>query len=314
MHEEFLLVVITGGNGFIGRRVVRRLLRRGDGVIALGRHPTAIVGAEDVHVAMLAADHLGNALEGRRFDAVVHLAAFGVNPADRDPSTLTEINARLPATIVSLASRVGAKAVVVAGSSAEYAPSQGKELVTEEAPLERKRPYGASKALGSERALSQGARSGIAVGVARLFNVFGPGEHPHRLLPTLVERLTAGRTVELTSGSQVRDFIHVDDASDALIAMLDALVAGTMRAGAYNVCTGAANSVRRFAQATAAVLGRDDALLAFGALPLRNEEIDWIVGDPSRLDRACGWRARLTMEEGIAATIDELDVQQSARA
>lgn len=296
-------ILVTGGNGFIGRTLVRHLVGRGDTVLALGRNRCQTAGAENLQVQALIPSCIEPALRDRAFDAVIHLASAGVHPSDRDPGVLAAINTELPAYIVMTAAKAGAKAVVVAGSSAEYAPLPGRELIDEHAAPETERPYGASKAAGSARAILAGEQHGIPVGVARLFNVFGPGEAPHRLLPALIEGLARGGVVPLSSGTQIRDFIHVDDAADGLITMIERLAAGLMTSGPYNVCTGAGTSVRHFAQAAARELGADESRLAFGAMPLRPEEIEWVVGDPSRLREACGWRARHALEPAIAAAV-----------
>ena len=261
---------------------------------------------EDLVIARLEAQLIGEGLAGHRFDAAFHLAAAGVAPDERNAEELRALNGELPATIVSAAASSGAAAVVVAGSSAEYRQSRHGELLTEQAPLETRRLYGASKAAGGLRALARGAQHGISVGVARLFQVFGPGEPPHRLLSSLVERLRQRQRVSLTSGSQVRDFLHVDDACAGMLAVLDALRSGSLPGGAYNVSTGTGRSVADFARATARLLKADEQLLEFGALPLRPDDLPSVVGDATLIRGGSSWAPRYTMEQGIEAALLEM--------
>jgi nucleoside-diphosphate-sugar epimerase len=299
-------ILLTGATGFIGGRLARRLVSGGHEVISLGRRPCGIAGVEDRVIERLEVPCIGEGLAGRRFDAVFHLAAAGVAPEQRDAAKLFALNSELPAAIVAAAAAGGASAVVLAGSSAEYRQSGDGKPLTEQAPLETSRLYGASKAAGGRLALACGAGQGVAVGVARLFQVFGPGEPPHRLLTSLVEGLQRKQPVPLTPGSQVRDFVHVDDACSGMLALLAALRSGSLPSGAYNISTGKGRSVAEFARATAQLLKADEELLKFGALPLRPDDLPSVVGDASLIRRACSWAPTYTMEQGIEAALLEI--------
>jgi nucleoside-diphosphate-sugar epimerase len=296
-------ILLTGATGFIGRRLAKHLISRGDSVLAIGRRACGIAGVEEIHLPQLDAEGIECAVRHTSFDAVVHLAAAGVNPAERDEKTLMTINSLLPAMMVSIAAKRGAKAVVMAGSSAEYQACA--QALTEQSALEVRKLYGASKGAGAMLALAQGVRNDIPVAVVRLFNVYGPGEAPWRLLPCLLQNLTAGRPVRLSAGTQVRDFVYVDDACAGLIATMEASVRRELPGAAYNLATGRGNTVADFARATARSLGADEALLKFNALPFRPDDMPYVVGDASLLKCRCGWNPAFTMKDGIAAAIAE---------
>jgi nucleoside-diphosphate-sugar epimerase len=300
-----LSLLVTGATGFIGRRLVSHLCARGETVHVLGRRPCNIDGVQDILVSRFEPDIIRAALANQSFDAVMHLAAAGIKPDERDAGTLMQINSLLPGVMVEIAARCGARAVIVTGSSSEYKAPRAGQALTEDAPLCDDKLYGASKAAGALLALAQGASLALPVAVLRLFNVYGPGEAAHRLLPSLVQRLLRGEPVPLSIGNQQRDFLHVDDACGAMLAALDAMLARTMAGGAYNVATGQANSVADFARAVGSALHADSALLQFGALSLRADDLPFVVGDPQRLEAACGWRSRLTMAAGIQAAVAE---------
>lgn len=304
MPESIHRILLTGGTGFIGKRLARRLIDgKAAAVTVVGRHPCTVEGVENVPVPELAFSKIAQALEGLRFDAVIHLAAAGVHPADRELNSLISINTLLPAQAVQLAQRQGALAVVLAGSSAEYFPPHDDAALKESDPLEYRKLYGSSKAAGGLLALATATHLGIPAANLRIFNAYGPGEAPHRLLPAIVSRLDCGLQVDLSAGKQVRDFIHVDDVCAGLWESTRALLDGRMATGSYNLCSGEGHSVEAFARGVADAMRAPHHLLAFGALPLRPDEVPHLVGDPSALHARTGWHANLTFEQRLREAV-----------
>jgi nucleoside-diphosphate-sugar epimerase len=246
---------------------------------------------------------LGQRLAGQKIDAVVNLAAAGVDPSNRDPTALAKTNSLLPASLLVVARALDAKAFIQVGSSAEYAPVTPGVAITEDSALESRRLYGASKAAGSMLALASGCHLNIPVAVLRLFSVFGAGEAPHRLFPSLLSSLLSEHAVLLSPGTQVRDFMHVDDACSAIHAMLRALISRPTVAGIYNLSTGTGTTVAAFARELAAVVGADATLLQFGALPFRADDLPWVVGAPDKLERTIGWRNPRPLAEAMRKAV-----------
>jgi len=281
------------------------LVASGASVTNVGRHPCRVASVDNVIVPELSLARLRAALGGMRLDGVMHLAAAGVNPTDRDIDAIFRINAALAPGIVRLAVEADARAVIVIGSSSEYRPSIEVRPIREDAPLETMKVYGASKAAGGILALACGAAEALPVGVLRLFHVFGPGEGPHRLLPSLARGLSNGEAVKLSAGTQIRDFVHVDDACRGIIAAWEALAEGRAQAGAYNVASGRGVSVADFARTVARVINADSNLLEFGALPMRQDDAPYVVGDPGSLHRAASWVACTSLESAIQSSLNE---------
>ncbi|MGV3632913.1 MAG: NAD-dependent epimerase/dehydratase family protein [Pseudorhodoplanes sp.] len=312
--------LVTGASGFVGRHLVEALLRRGTKVIALCR-PTSLLpehwrnAVERIDCRDWSTEGIAAALSGRAFVSLYHLAAYGVVPTDRDAGEMRRINAQLPAALVRLCGQSGA-AMVMAGSSAEYRRPDGHTPLTEDAPLEADKAYGASKARGTLDACRIADEAGVPLRVLRLFNVYGPGEAGHRLLPSLLSGLAANQRISLSEGRQVRDFVYVGDVVEALLAAADhARSEGRTTSRVWNVATEKGHSVREFAEMTARLLGGGADLLGFGDLPMRPDEIEWLVGSAQRIRETTGWSPRHDLASGIAASLSRMsDTQAKARA
>lgn len=305
-------ILLTGASGFVGRRLAQILVTSNVNVTCVGRTPCVVHGVRNVSVEALTVEQIERALAPDScFDGVIHLAAAGVTPTDRDSTTIFRVNAFLAPQMVSLAAKVGARAVVLAGSSAEYRSPKQTVPLDENAPLETSKLYGASKAAGGILALANGTAENIAVGVLRLFNVYGPGEGAHRLLPSLIRDLMARQPVKLSAGTQVRDFVYIDDVCAGLFAALTALADKKMPAGAYNVASGTGNSVGDFARTVARAANADLALLKFGSLPFRPDDLPYVVGSPAKLRDACKWHAGTSLADGIEQALAELTQKKS---
>ena len=264
---------ITGGSGLIGRRVSALLAERGDEVLAVPRDRPEAVAAADV---------------------VFHLAAQTVvAEAWRDPAATFEANVGLSWRVVAAARDAR---VDVASTDQVYGPSPPLPC-PETAPLAPEGPYPASKAAADLLARSTGAD----VVVARLANVYGPGDrHASRLVPGVVGAVLAGRSPTIRGdGSAARDLVHVDDAAAALLTLAERGAAGE----AYNVGSGEARTVREVVDAVLRAAGSDlEPEVEGGAPP---GEGGRRALDVAKIAAATGWRPRITLEEGLRRTLEE---------
>jgi nucleoside-diphosphate-sugar epimerase len=284
--------LVTGASGFIGSNLAHALIARGDEVICLTRRPLAALeqaGAQVVH-----------SLDGVRAERVFHLAAAGVSAKDRKTTPLLDGNVGLVARLLESVADWPLTHFVHTGSCSEYGPVASGVLLTEDHAIRPESMYGAAKAASSLVADALARRLGLPFVSLRLFGVYGPGEAPSRLLPTLLSTLRGTEVCRLTPGRQVRDFTFITDVVQAFI------LAGTTQLDerAYNVCSGAGVTIRTVAREAASLLEVPDDRLQFGALPYRDDEPMWIVGDRSRFSAATGWEPRVGLRAGIERMLE----------
>jgi UDP-glucose 4-epimerase len=311
MTTEIATAIVTGATGFIGSALAKRLARGGVRTVCPVRaeSPRAalldgIAGIEPVRLASFSAKELESTLGAVDADVIFHLASYGVDPKERDPEGMIDGNITLLARFVALAARRPLRRFVHTGTCSEYAPLAEPARLTEAHPLSPTSLYGAAKAAAALYAGGLGRQLGVPLVTLRLFGVYGVGEAGHRLIPYLLDCLSRGVTPELTGGEQARDLTYVDDVVDALLAA--AVAPGIEAHGVYNVGSGAPVQIRAVATATARLLGKPESALGLGRRPYRSDESMWIVADPGRFCAATGWRARVTLDEGIARMIAEM--------
>ena len=302
--------LVAGGGGFVGSALVAALAAGGHDVSVMTAGERAL--PSPVRTVRLARWHPGCVLEAEaapRYDWIFNAAAYGVDPTQTDATAARLANAELPLAFVDLARRAGVRALVHVGSCFEYAEPAVRRPLRESDPLETAKTYSASKVSGSLAVVEAAGQTSLNAIVARLFGVYGAGERPWRLLPSIHDSLMRGQPVPLSEGSQVRDYLYIEDAAAGLIALAASISKAPRAPSIVNLCSGAGVTVRRFAETLAGALGAPRELLQFGAIPMRPREIAYLVGDVGYLNSLTPWRPAYTLERGIATAADELSAK-----
>lgn len=300
--------LVTGAGGFIGARVLHHLAAQHlpfVGLLAPAEPPPldpsgAPWPASLFHTADLRdGQALTTLVRDLQPSAALHLAAIGVAPGGtHEVDEFVRVNVLGPAVL--LEALPDDAVFVQAGSMSQYAGAP-EPLVEDSAPLSHATPYAWSKNAAERLLRLIGSRTGKPVVRARLFGVVGPGEAPHRLLPSLAAGARARNAIPLSDGAQLRDVLHVDDVASALVHLART---PSLAGLAVNVGRGQARSVRWLAERAAKRLGCE-SLLRFGALPRRPGEPQTLVADVSRL-RASGWSPSLDLEASVDRAVDQL--------
>ena len=153
--------------------------------------------------------------------------------------------------------------------------------------------------------------NGTGFRLLRLFKAYGAGEAPHRLLPALVKDLSRGARVALSAGTQVMDFVYIDDIVEALLRA-DTHCRDEGGTATWNVATGRGRSVREFAESVARAMRADFSLLGFGAIGMRKDDEPWLVGSPDLLRAELGWQPSIGLDDGVREAVAALSAHASA--
>jgi CDP-glucose 4,6-dehydratase len=312
--------LVTGGHGFVGSHLAAALLAAGWGVRVLDRpgprrtdlggpRPSGLellgVGGEvELREAdLLEAGQVASAVAD--CDAVFHLAAQTiVGIASRSPRDTYEVNVRGSWNVFEACREHAVRTVVFASSDKAYGTAP--ELpYREDFPLRGAFPYDASKAAAEVIARGYAVAGGLPLAVTRFANVYGGGDlNFTRLVPEAARALCEGRAPEIRSdGSPRRDFIHVDDAVAAYLAIAAALRSGAAAPGeAFNAGGDRPHSVREVVEELARAAGGGVAPSWGPGVP-PGEIADQYL-DSTKLRRLTGWAPRVGLPEGLARTLE----------
>jgi nucleoside-diphosphate-sugar epimerase len=291
-------ILITGASGFIGRHCLPLLVPKGHEIHAVGRRRPTETGFPGIvwHEAdLLIPGTPAQLIRQVRPDAVLHLAWC------TEPGKFWEAKENLEWVRASLElltafSDNGGKRIVAAGTCAEYVDSAG-ECVENSTPLLPATLYGVSKH-AFERILHFSSRpAGLSSAWGRVFFMYGPGEHPSRLVAHVVRSLLEGEPAHCSEGRQVLDFMYIEDVASAFVALLESEVQGPV-----NIASGLPVSVREVLQEIGRQLGRSE-LIRFGALTT-GSEAERLWANTKRLEKEVGWVPRYNLASGIKQTIE----------
>lgn len=321
-------VLVTGGAGFIGSNLVRRLVERGHRVRVLdnletGKRRNLAEVSEDLELLVGDIRNEQDCLDGcRATEAVLHLAALGSVPRSiRDPWTTHEVNVGGTLNLLLAARECGVRRFVLASSSSVY--GNRRESVMDESFSSRPlSPYAASKLAAEAYSLVFGRTYGLETVVLRYFNVFGPRQDPNSMyaavVPRFVTSLLAGEApVIYGDGGQSRDFTYVENVVSANLLALACEQAACAKV--YNVACGETVSVNELFKEIRKVLSgccEDHRAEGISRGIAAVDRIEPVYEPPRQGDvlhsRACidaarrglGYAPKVEFEEGVRRTVD----------
>jgi UDP-glucose 4-epimerase len=299
-------VLVTGGSGFIGRRLVRSLVQAGADVIVLDLRPFP-----DAGVPTVAGDIRDEAARARAVrpgtDAVIHLAAVtSVVKSIDDPVGTFETNVAATAGLLELARGAGVGTFLLASSNTVVG-DVGDAVITERSPMRPLSPYGATKAAAEMLLSCYAGVYGMTTCAMRFSNVYGPGmQAKDSFIPRLMRAARDGRGVQVRGdGSMVRDVVHVDDVVAGIRAVWRAGHAGPVILG-----SGQAVSVMDMVEAARSVTG---AAIPAEHVPVGPGEMPAVVLDLS-VARSLGYAPAHDLKSGLATVWPEFAGAQEGEA
>jgi nucleoside-diphosphate-sugar epimerase len=299
-------VLLTGASGLIGSRALAALTLAGCETHVVGRRPPPSRGAIWHKADLLDRRATRAAVQATAATHLLHFAWYTEH--GRFWSAPENLNwAAASLGLLGDFREAGGERAVIAGTCAEYDWTGAVDLYLErqapDGPGTPERPatlYGVAKNALRLSAQAYAAETGMSLGWGRVFLLYGPGEDERRLVPSVARALLAGEEAMTTDGRQVRDFMHVADVARGFVALLSSAVEGPV-----NVASGEAVEVAEVLDLVARAAGRPD-LLRLGALPRRDGEPERLVADVQRLHHEVGFRPRVALADGIAATVESL--------
>lgn len=291
---------LTGASGFVGSHLSRMALAGGAqvGILAQPEDPLTRLEAVVRNLRVFrgelgGGDSVEVALREFQPDVLIHLA-WNTEPGKylESPENVPLLTSSL--RLMETAVKVECPYVLMTGTCAEYDTEIG--YLREDGPTRPVTLYAAAKHALHIVAGEIARAAGAGFGWGRLFYLYGPGEEPRRLVPSVIRELRSGQVFQASSGKQVRDYLHVEDVASALWHL-----AANRLAGTYNVSSGMPTTVRTLLETVGEILGCADRI-RFGEAPDREWEPRFICGDNSRL-KETHWEPKIPLRQGLEQTV-----------
>ena len=239
-------IFLTGGTGFIGKKFIEEALKFKHTVYAVSRKN---IKNKKKNLRWLTGDLDGDWSKYlKKSDVLVHMAAAGVN---KKISLKKAIDANVIKPYKLLINAINSNCTnwLIIGSASEYGKQAKKKkklyFKTKELP---KTAYERTKYLFSRLSISLSKEHKTKCRVMRLFNVYGEGENSKRLWPSLKKAAELKKNFKMTHGSEIRDFVSVDDAAKKILSASNFKITKIHFQQIWHIASGKSMSVRRFAQ------------------------------------------------------------------
>lgn len=294
-------VLVTGGTGFIGANLTRKLVKDGHAVELLVRDGFTKWRIRDISdsvkitlVSLSDLEALRQAVLSAKPDWIFHMASYGAYQDQMDWKRMIHTNVIGTSNLLQAAREAGFNAFINSGSSSEYGfkpdPASEDDLVEPDS------DYAVSKVAATHKCVLAGRSENLPVCTLRLCSVFGPFDEPTRLIPALVVNGLKGALPPVANPASARDFIYVDDVVEAYLAA--AVNADRFPGHVFNVGSGVQTTL---AEAVAAARGE----FKISEEPVWRSIEDRIcdghrVADNGKIVRELAWNPRNSFAQGLA--------------
>lgn len=299
-------VLITGGTGFVGANLARRLVADGHQVhlILRAQHKAWRIKELDGQVRLWITDladeqQAFDTVREIRPDWIFHLAAHGAYPTQTDVREMVKTNLLSTINLLEAAFASGFDSFIHTGSSSEYGFKSSAPAETE-CP-EPNSYYAVTKTSASMYCQHMGRSRNARIFTVRLYSVYGAYEEPTRLMPVLITKGLKGQMPPLVNPDTARDYIYVDDVTDACVRLAQCRDAEP--GDIFNLGTGRQTDLRSVVETARSVLNIT-AEPQWGAMPARIWDTNTWVSDSRKIMAVLKWQPQFSFEQGFRAMVE----------
>lgn len=291
-------VLVTGATGCVGRHVLPLLVERGWDVVAVQSRRVApeVAGVQWVQGDLLDPGDIRRIVDAARASHLLHLAWY-IAPGKWAAAPENFLWVRAGLELAMAFKSAGGSRMVTAGSCLEYDWNAGV-CVEDSTPLAPHTTYGTCKHALQLLTSALLSEPGTSSAWGRIFFLYGPYEHPDRLVASVIRSVLAGQPARTSHGRQIRDYLYVADVADAFVRLLESQVTGPI-----NIASGARIALKDIVTRIGALTGRPD-LIQIGAIPQAATDTPVVVADVTRLNSKLAWTPAWDLDTGLRATID----------
>ena len=302
-------ILVTGHEGFLGNNLLGKLKEKGHftvGIDKKGQLERVLPNKPHVDIQGDVRDYnlLREAISENEIQGVYHLASWAIaSTCAKDPQTTFDINVMGAVKLFEACRTVGSDIEKIVVSTSDKAYGNAPVPYTEESPLQPQFAYDTSKTCQQQVALCYHRNYDLPVSVVSCSNIFGPGDlNISRVIPGSITRLARGEPMRLWKDSEnhVREFVYVDDASNAFTTVFEK---GNM--GEVYCCGGTEHlTVRELMERICNAMGKDpEESIKVKERPFHLREIEEQYIDATKL-KALGWQPQVSLDEGLKRSIE----------
>lgn len=290
-------VLVTGATGFIGKHTLPLLLRKGFEVHSVSSKPINPGSGNYIwHQAdLLETNQVTNLLAKVSPSHLLHFAWY-TNPKDYWTSHYNLQWLRASLNLLGAFKSNGGKRAVFAGTCAEY-EWKHPTYTENKTPLNPATLYGTCKHSLQKILDAYSRETKLSSVWGRIFFLFGPGEHPDRLVSFVIRSLLKNKITPCSKGDQLRDFLYVEDVASAFVSILESDIEGPI-----NIGSGKAVAIKDLVIKICEKVGKPD-LIRFGDLPSAPGDPKKLVADITQLTKNIEWAPKYNLDTGIEKTM-----------
>ena len=301
-----MIAVVTGGTSFIGAKLLEELLRSGAVCYALVRPESKrlplLPRSDRLHIVK------GNLNDPASWASIIpscdvffHFAWDGVGAEGRANPEIQRRNVEMALTCLRAAGRLGTKRFLFSGSQAEYGPRDG--IITEETSCSPAIEYGRAKLQFLEEAKKLSQEMNIEYVHLRIFSVYGPGDHPWTLVSRCLRAFSNGEETPLSSCEQMWNFLHVEDAAEAIYRLSQCDLQGSC---VFNIASEDTRPLREFVNEIWQLCEKRGTPI-YGGYQGGREGVHGIKPSIARMQAVTGWRQKKSFRDGIAEMVKAME-------